>query len=106
MCHRKKPVPPAMMVLTGTRVVLRAKDGASLMDGVLRRKQCFLLRLPNSLREQASQLAREEGVSLNYFIGLALTEKISRMQSKSEAAPKSHSFAPPILEKSLNSFHD
>lgn len=50
------------------------------MDGVLRRKQCFLLRLPNSLREQATQFAQEEGTSLNYFIGLALAEKISRMQ--------------------------
>lgn len=58
----------------------RVKDGTSPMDGVLRRKQCFLLRLPNSLREQATQIAQEEGTSLNYFIGLALAEKISRMQ--------------------------
>jgi hypothetical protein len=55
------------------------------MDGLLRRKQCFLLRLPNSLREQAAQLAQEEGTSLNYFIGLALAEKISRMQQGRDA---------------------
>jgi hypothetical protein len=63
----------------------RAKDGTSPMDGVLRRKQCFLLRLPNSLREQATQIAQEEGTSLNYFIGLALAEKISRMQQSRSA---------------------
>jgi hypothetical protein len=52
------------------------------MDGVTRRKQCFLLRLPDSLREQATQIAQQEGISLNYFIGLALTEKITRMQQR------------------------
>lgn len=49
------------------------------MDQELKRKQSFLLRLPISVREQATQLAREEGTSLNHFISLAVAEKISRM---------------------------
>jgi len=49
------------------------------MEQELRRKQSFLLRLPFSVREQATQLAREEGTSLNHFISLAVAEKISRM---------------------------
>jgi hypothetical protein len=65
------------------------------MGGVLRRKQSFLLRLPNSLREQATQIALEEGTSLNYFIILALAEKISSMQqSRSEVTSRSASSNP------------
>lgn len=57
------------------------------MDGLLRRKQSFLLRLPPSLREQATVLAQEEGISLNHFIGLALAEKVSRMERPAAGAP-------------------
>ncbi|SEG42612.1 HicB family protein [Bryocella elongata] len=53
------------------------------MDVTLRRKQSFLLRLPPTLREQAASIAQEEGISLNHFIGLALAEKVSRMQQRS-----------------------
>jgi hypothetical protein len=60
------------------------------MDGLLRRKQSFVLRLPNSLREQAALIAKTEGTSLNYFIGLALAEKISRMQ-KNDSTASPHS---------------
>ena len=35
------------------------------------------LRLPNSLHKIARQLAKEEGVSMNQFITLALAEKVS-----------------------------
>lgn len=49
------------------------------MEQEQRRKQSFLLRLPFSVREQATLLAREEGTSLNHFISLAVAEKISRM---------------------------
>jgi hypothetical protein len=40
----------------------------------------FPLRLSLSVRQQATELAREEGVSLNHFISLAVAEKISRME--------------------------
>ncbi len=51
------------------------------MEQEQRRKQSFLLRLPFSVREQATLLAREEGTSLNHFISLAVAEKLSRMQT-------------------------
>lgn len=44
-----------------------------------KRKQSFLLRLPLSVREQASEIAQADGTSLNHFISLAVTEKLSRM---------------------------
>jgi hypothetical protein len=46
----------------------------------MQQKEAFLLRLPHSLREEAGQIAQHEGISLNQFIGLALAEKISRIQ--------------------------
>ena len=58
-----------------------------MMDQEQRRKQSFLLRLPLSVREQATQLAREEGTSLNHFISLAVAEKISRMTPSSAMKP-------------------
>lgn len=45
-----------------------------------KRRQCFPLRLASSLRSQASNLAHNEGISLNHFISLAVAEKISRME--------------------------
>ncbi len=57
------------------------------MDQELKRKQSFLLRLPVSVREEATRIAHLEGTSLNHFIALALAEKISRMEAlKMQAA--------------------
>jgi len=39
------------------------------------------LRLPNSLHEQVKGLAREDGVSVNQFIMLAVAEKVSAMSA-------------------------
>jgi hypothetical protein len=43
----------------------------------------FPLRLAVSLKERAQLLARQEGVSLNHFISLAVAEKISRLRAES-----------------------
>ncbi len=40
----------------------------------------FPLRLGTSIRQQAADLAQNEGISLNHFISLAVAEKISRME--------------------------
>ena len=40
----------------------------------------FPLRLPHSMRRQANDLARREGLSLNQFISLAVAEKITRLE--------------------------
>ena len=45
-----------------------------------KRRISFPLRLSASLRDQAKALAREDGVSLNHFINLALAEKVSRLE--------------------------
>jgi len=44
-----------------------------------KRHRDFPLRLPLSIFEQASEIAHREGLSLNHFIGLAVAEKISRL---------------------------
>lgn len=49
------------------------------------RKQSFLLRLPLSIREQAIDVARADGISLNHFISLAVAEKLSRMSAHKPA---------------------
>ncbi len=60
------------------------------MDQEQKRKQSFLLRLPVSVREEATRIAHLEGTSLNHFIALALAEKISRMEaSRAQAAAAS-----------------
>lgn len=70
------------------------------MDAERKRKQSFLLRLPNSVREQATEIAREEGTSLNHFISLAVAEKLSRMRQRSSSKamnPASPLVQPPML---------
>ncbi len=49
------------------------------MEEIKKRKQSFLLRLPISIREKATEIAHEDGVSLNHFVSLAVAEKLSRM---------------------------
>ena len=43
----------------------------------------FPLRLPRSMRVQANELARAEGISLNQFIAIAIAEKLARIESSS-----------------------
>jgi DNA-binding CsgD family transcriptional regulator len=44
-----------------------------------KRRQSFPLRLPPKIWQRANDLADREGLSLNHFIGLAIAEKISRV---------------------------
>jgi hypothetical protein len=55
-----------------------AKTGASF-------RRSFPLRLAKSLRDAAGALARRDGVSLNYFIALAVAEKVSRLEHEAVA---------------------
>jgi hypothetical protein len=64
------------------------------MDQEQKRKQSFLLRLPVSVREEATRIAHLEGTSLNHFIALALAEKISRMEASRAQTPVPS--APPL----------
>jgi hypothetical protein len=40
------------------------------------------LRLPNSIHSRVKHLAKDDGVSVNQFITVALTEKLSVMNAK------------------------
>lgn len=39
------------------------------------------LRLPNSIHNRVKELAKQDGVSINQFISIALTEKLSVMNA-------------------------
>ncbi len=39
------------------------------------------LRIPKSLHDQVRELAKEEGVSINQFVALALAEKVATLQT-------------------------
>jgi HicB family len=51
-----------------------------------RNRSKFLLRLPKSVSDTAKQVAAQEGVSLNQFISLAVTEKIIRIEQGTSPA--------------------
>jgi hypothetical protein len=70
------------------------------MELEMKRKQSFLLRLPLSLREQATQFAQEEGTSLNHFISLAVAERLSRIEQKRAARLSNQELMPaPSMHK-------
>ena len=46
------------------------------------RQSSFLLRLANSLQEEARKTAKREGISLNQLINLAVAEKISVLRTE------------------------
>ena len=41
---------------------------------------CFPLRLPLQIRAEMEALAKEEGISINHFIVLAVAEKLTRLE--------------------------
>jgi predicted HicB family RNase H-like nuclease len=43
-------------------------------------KQVFALRLPRSMRMEAVRVAKNERISLNQFVALAVAEKIARLE--------------------------
>jgi len=47
-------------------------------------KSTFPLKLPNSIKAAATELAREEGVSLNQFIAAAVAEKVGVLRTAGE----------------------
>jgi hypothetical protein len=63
----------------------------------------FPLRLGPSVRQQAGDLAHNEGISLNHFISLAVAEKISRMEHESwmRQQAKAATQAPPVIRPQL-----
>jgi hypothetical protein len=47
-------------------------------------KSTYPLKLPNSIKAAAAELAREEGVSLSQFIAAAVAEKVGVLRTTAE----------------------
>lgn len=47
-------------------------------------KVSFPLQLPKSVKTAAARLAKEDGVSLNQFIAVAVAEKVGAMETAAE----------------------
>ena len=47
-------------------------------------KSTYPLKLPNSVKEAAAELAKIDGVSLNQFIASAVAEKVGALRTASE----------------------
>jgi hypothetical protein len=47
-------------------------------------KSTYPLKLPNSIKAAAAELAREDGVSLNQFIAAAVAEKVGVLRTSAE----------------------
>ena len=69
------------MKMGSNNLVEIRKTAAKRLAGA--RKTSFPLRLPESMRREARELAQREGLSLNQFIGIAVAEKIVRLERDS-----------------------
>jgi predicted HicB family RNase H-like nuclease len=49
----------------------------------------FPLRLARSLKQAADLMAKQQGISLNHFISLAVAEKINRIENQAESSANS-----------------
>ena len=69
------------------------------MDDKIKRKQSFLLRLPLSTRERAIRLATEEGTSLNFFISMAVAEKITQLETRRVVSERPSPVRTPVRQE-------
>jgi hypothetical protein len=67
--------------------------GGYVSEGVMttefKAKPSFALRLPQSMRIEAVDIAKREGISLNHFVVLAVAEKIARLEVLHSRTPDS-----------------
>lgn len=47
-------------------------------------KSSYLLKMPKSVKAAATRLAKEDGVSLNQFIAVAVAEKVGTIETAGE----------------------
>jgi hypothetical protein len=72
------------------------------MSQEYKRHQSFPLRLSPSIRQQANDLAHNDGISLNHFISLAVAEKVSRMEQATLNIEQANRKKPTVLRQTLN----
>ena len=61
--------------------------------------KALLVRLPNSVREKAAEFAKEDGVSLNFFITQALAEKLTQFELAAERGRPAQDRQPSLLRR-------
>ncbi len=66
-----------------------------------KRLQTFPLRLSVSTRQQANDLAHQDGISLNHFISIAVAEKISRMEQSAWGKDQRKQVSPTVLRPQM-----
>jgi len=59
-------------------------------------RSTYPLKLPKSIKTAAAELARQEGVSLNQFIAVAVAEKIGVLRTTAEVLRERAGEATPI----------
>lgn len=64
------------------------------------------LRLPKSLHEQLRELAREEGISVNQFVMLAVAEKVAALSTIEYLEKRAKRGSREKLLETLNNAHD
>ena len=65
-------------------------------SGMSVNKAAYPLKLPISLKAAAQRLAREDGVSLNWWITVALAEKVGAVETAAEFFKKRAGHARPV----------
>jgi hypothetical protein len=113
--HTCKPEGPLSKNFAASLQAVRSHSNSDWMVSMpineQRRILTFPLRLGFSLKETANFLALKDGVSLNYFISVAVAEKVSRIEHQSLVehdllAPR-HKGALPLADgvRKLSSHH-
>ena len=70
-------------------------------------RSTYPLKLPDSIKRAAQRLAKEDGVSLNQWIAVAVAQKIGVVETSQEFfARRSHGANPAHLEKFLRKAPD
>ncbi len=64
------------------------------------------LRLPDSLHKRVKQLSKDEGVSINQFITLALTEKMSALMTLEYLQKRANRSSKEKFEEALHAIPD
>jgi hypothetical protein len=57
------------------------KTGRFLEEGEIMSRATYPLKLPNSVKKAAQRLAKEDGVSLNQWIAVAVAEKVGVIET-------------------------
>jgi hypothetical protein len=88
-----------------TQFGVRTTDTSRVFEGAIEmNKSTYPLKLPNSVKNAAAELARIDGVSLNQFIAAAVAEKVGALRTAGEFLQQRAGSARPKDLIKLNTF--